>query len=335
MQETWRAQFGAVRFVGAVCHQIDAKFALWCFDGAIHFTFRHVEPFGVKLEVVDQRFHRGLHLRPLWRRHLTAGKDIALPLGRAQLFYGLFDDFQGLAHLFHANEIAVIAIAVLANRDFEVELVVTLVWLRPAQVPSEARAAHHDTGKAPIEDVVFINHTNVSITLFEYTVFGQQPVNVGNHGWEFVSPDVDIVDQIAGQVLMHTTGSEVRRVQTRAAGPFVKHHELFALFKAPQRWGQRPHIHRLRRDVQKVVQDATDLGIKHPDQRRAAWYLNTGQLFARLTPRMLLVHRRNVIKPVEIRQVLQIRPAFHQLLGATVQQADMRITTLYNLAVQF
>ena len=49
---------------------------------------------------------------------------------------------------------------------------------------------------------------------------------------------------------------------------------------------------------------------------------------------MLLVHRRHVIEPVEIRQVLQVGPAFHQLFGAAMQQADMRVAPLDDLAVQ-
>ena len=49
---------------------------------------------------------------------------------------------------------------------------------------------------------------------------------------------------------------------------------------------------------------------------------------------MLLVHRRHVVEPVEIRQVLQVGAALHQLLGAAVQQADVRVAALDDLAVE-
>ncbi len=49
---------------------------------------------------------------------------------------------------------------------------------------------------------------------------------------------------------------------------------------------------------------------------------------------MLLVHRRHVIEPVEIGQRLQIGLVLDQLLGAAVQQADMRIDALDNLAIK-
>ena len=49
---------------------------------------------------------------------------------------------------------------------------------------------------------------------------------------------------------------------------------------------------------------------------------------------MLLVHRRHVIKPVEIRDRLQIGLVLDQLFGAAVKQADMRIDARDDLAVE-
>ncbi len=147
-------------------------------------------------------------------------------------------------------------------------------------------------------------------------------------------PRLNIVDQRIRQVLMNTTGAEIGRMQARTTGPLVKDHQLFALFKAPQRRGQRANVHRLRGYVEQVVQNPAYFGIEHPDQRRTTRYFHAGQLFDGQTPGMFLVHRRHIVEAVEIRQILQIRPALHQLFGAAVQQADMRITTLNDFAVQ-
>ena len=49
---------------------------------------------------------------------------------------------------------------------------------------------------------------------------------------------------------------------------------------------------------------------------------------------MLLVHRRNVIEAVQIRQRLQIGLMLHKLFRAAEQEANMRINALYNLAFQ-
>src|SRR5262249_20985510 len=50
---------------------------------------------------------------------------------------------------------------------------------------------------------------------------------------------------------------------------------------------------------------------------------------------MLLVHRGDIVEPVEIRDRLQIGLGFDQLLGAAMQQPDMRIDALHHLAVEF
>ena len=49
---------------------------------------------------------------------------------------------------------------------------------------------------------------------------------------------------------------------------------------------------------------------------------------------MLLVHRRDVVEPVEIADGLQVGLVLDQLLGAAVQQADVRIDALHHLAVE-
>ena len=151
---------------------------------------------------------------------------------------------------------------------------------------------------------------------------------------EFLRPLFDIVDQRGRQVLVHTTGAEIGGVQARSAGAFVEHHQLFALFKAPKRRGQGANVHSLGGDVQQVVQDPADFRIEDTDQACPARNRRVGQLFNRKTPGMFLVHRRHIIQPVEIWQILQIGPAFHQLFSAAMEQADMGVAAFDNLAVK-
>ena len=49
---------------------------------------------------------------------------------------------------------------------------------------------------------------------------------------------------------------------------------------------------------------------------------------------MFLIHRRDIIEPVEIRHCLQIGFGLDQFLGATMKQADMRIDTLDDFAIK-
>src|SRR5262249_48550127 len=77
-----------------------------------------------------------------------------------------------------------------------------------------------------------------------------------------------------------------------------------------------------------------DLGIHHAEELRAFGDVDSQELLGCQRERMLLVHRRDVVEPVEIRQRLQIGLILDQLLGSAVQQADVRIDTLYDLAVE-
>ena len=51
---------------------------------------------------------------------------------------------------------------------------------------------------------------------------------------------------------MHAAGTKVIGVQPAARDALVEHHQLFALFKPPQRRGERADVHRLRRHVEQM-----------------------------------------------------------------------------------
>ncbi len=61
--------------------------------------------------------------------------------------------------------------------------------------------------------------------------------------------------------------------------------------------------------------------------------LDAEQLLDRQREGVLLAHRRDVIEPVEIRHGLKEGLVLDQLLGAAMQEADMRIGALDHLAV--
>ena len=67
----------------------------------------------------------------------------------------------------------------------------------------------------------------------------------------------------------------------------------------------------------------------------AARHLDAEQLLDGEAEGVLLVHRRDIVEPIEIGHVLEVGARLHQLLGAAMQQADMRIDALDDLAVEF
>ncbi|MDT4864965.1 hypothetical protein D3C80_275060 [compost metagenome] len=124
-------------------------------------------------------------------------------------------------------------------------------------------------------------------------------------------------------------------MHTCAASALVEHHQLFAFLKAPERRRQRTNVHGLRSHVQNMVQNTTNFREKNTDQLTTLRHCNAKQTLDSDRIGVFLIHRRHVVEAVEIRQGLKIGLRFHQLLGAAMQQTDMRIDAFYDLAVKF
>jgi len=118
VRERRRANLAFVRPVGAVGHQIDPRLTLGRLDGGINLASRNPVAFSVKLEVMNERLHRALHLGAA-RWHDLGVHEMRgpLPVRRAQLGDALLHDAYRLPHLFHADQIAVVTVAA---RDLKV-----------------------------------------------------------------------------------------------------------------------------------------------------------------------------------------------------------------------
>jgi hypothetical protein len=162
---------------------------------------------------------------------LTANRSPTF--GQAQLLQALFHNAHRLAHLLHADAVAVVIVAVLADRDVEIELGIAFVGLRSAQIPGGAGAAHHDTGKTPTPGVRELDHADIDVALLEDAVFRQQALDVVADLEERVAERPDVVEELRRQVLVHSSDSKIVRVHARARGALVKHHQLLALLEAP------------------------------------------------------------------------------------------------------
>src|ERR1700681_2372656 len=335
MRKAGRADLAFVGLVGAVGDQINAKLAFRRLDASVNFAGRNVEALGIKLEVMDQGLHRALHLATARRNDLVVlERHRTVAIRRAQLYNALFHDAHGLAHFFHADQIAVVTISVLAHRNIEIHLGVALVRLSLAQIPRRTGAADHHAGKSPFPGLLERNHPDVDVALLEDSVAGEQPVEIDDHAQKRIAPGLDVAYQFRRQVLVHAADPEIGRMHARAGRALVEYHQLFALFKTPQRWRQRADVHRLRGDVEKMREDAADLAVQDPDQLPAARRGNAEQLFRRKTERVFLIHRRDIVEPVEIRDRLQIGLVLDQFLGAAVKQADMRVDPRDHFAVE-
>ena len=145
---------------------------------------------------------------------------------------------------------------------------------------------------------------------------------------------MDVVEQGLRQILMDAAGAHIGGVHAAAAGALVEDHQILARLETPERRGERADVHGLRRDVQQVREDAADLAVEDADELAAPRHCDAEHALDRQREGVLLVHRRDVIEPVEIGHGLEIGLVLDQLLGAAMQQADMRIDALDDFAVQ-
>ena len=150
---------------------------------------------------------------------------------------------------------------------------------------------------------------------------------------ELLRPLPDVVGEPGRHVEADAAGPEVVHVQARAADPLAELHQDFALLEAPQHRRHRADVHGEGADGEDVVEDAADLGVQHADVLAAQRRLDAQQLLDGQREGVLLVLRRHVVEPVEVGHRLQIGLVLDQLLGAAMQQADVRIGALDGLAV--
>src|ERR1700731_3353422 len=81
-------------------------------------------------------------------------------------------------------------------------------------------------------------------------------------------------------------------------------------------------------------EQAPDLAIEDADELPAPGHRDAEQLLGCQTERVFLVHRRDLIEPVEEEQRLQGDLVLDQLLRPAVQKRDMRVDALDDLTVE-
>jgi hypothetical protein len=121
--------------------------------------------------VVDERLHRGGQLVARRQRDLAVVGDVGA-LG--QPVERLLDDLHRLVHLGHADRVAVVVVALGADGDLEVEVLVRAVRLGLAQVPRDAGGAQQRAGDAELEQPLLGHDAQVAQALQDDLVAVEQ-----------------------------------------------------------------------------------------------------------------------------------------------------------------
>src|SRR5690606_38510921 len=121
-----------------------------------------------------------------------------------QPFHALLDDAGGLPHLGHADQVAVVAVAVDADRDVELDLGVLRVRLLLAQVPGHARTTQHRAGHAPGQRLLGRDHADADGALLPDAVVGEQGLVLVDAVRELLRKDPQVVQHRTFACLVET-----------------------------------------------------------------------------------------------------------------------------------
>ena len=119
------------------------------------------------------------------------------------------NDPQTLPKLLHPAQIAIIAVAIDADRDVEFDLVIGIVGLGLADVPGDARAAEHDAREGVVECVGGTHDADAFRAPDPDPVVGEELFGLVNAVAELGRPLVDVVEEAEREVLRDTAGADI------------------------------------------------------------------------------------------------------------------------------
>jgi hypothetical protein len=91
-----------------------------------------------------------------------------------QPLHALLDNAVGLAHFFDSDQITVVAIAIDANRNVKIHLIINIIRLLLPQIPGKTRTAQHRPGETQLQGSFWSHHANADRPLFPNPIVGQQ-----------------------------------------------------------------------------------------------------------------------------------------------------------------
>lgn len=154
----------------------------------------------------------------------------------------------------------VVAVALGADRDVEVDQVVRVVRLPLAQVPLDAGAAEHDAAEAVVERVLGGDDAHVDRAVQPDAVVGQQVLRLVQALAEAAREVVNVVEQAQREVERDAARADVGGVHARSGDALVELHQLLALLEQPEERSHRAHVEGVRSDGHYMVQNPSDLG---------------------------------------------------------------------------
>ena len=205
--------------LGTIADDIDTHLALGGLDSRVGVAGRNGVALGVEQEVVDEGLHVLLHGGARGRGDLVV---LDADGAGGHLVEALVDDAERLAELLHAAQVAVVAVAVDADGNVELDLVVGVVRLALADVPRHTGTAEHDACEGQVQSVGGRDHADAAQTVDPDTVVRKHLLGLVDAVAELSGPLVNIIEQAEREILVDTSGADVGGVETGTRDSLVE-----------------------------------------------------------------------------------------------------------------
>ena len=280
--------------------------------------------------MVDERFHRLIDADARRRGDLLVLHPV---ITRRHLVENLFDDAHRLADLVEADRVAVVAVAVRADDDIEIDLVVGEVGLIAAKVPGVAGRSKDRTGGRQGECLIGVQRADALQAFTPDRLPGHEDVVLLEARRQQFKQRLDLTLPAIGKIGGDTTGADVVVVHPQARDLFEEAEDFFALTPAVDHHRHGTEIHAVRGHEQQVRADAVELAHQHADPHRTLRDLDVEELLGGEAERQFGEERRGVVHAGDVGAPLQEGQLLCLLLHTGVQVAHDRLGTNDGLAL--
>jgi hypothetical protein len=307
IDEGRRADAHAIRLLGAIADDVVAENALGRFNRVIDFA----------------------------RGRFDDLADFAEDWPFGNIFDGLEADEPGLAHLFHADHVTVVGVAVGACRDLELIAVVGGVGLGFAKVPFHPAGAEDRTRCAEGDAIGGAEHADIARAADPDAVAGEQ-VNVFlNMALEILAEAFDVFFEAVIGLVLQTANAKGMRGETGATILFEDFENFFALAETVEERSERANIQSMSAEPNQVAGNALEFGENGANYFCASWSFGIEQFFDCFTVAEAVADCGDIVHAIDIGRKLLIGPILGDFFDAAMEIADHALGAADALAIEF
>ena len=234
-------------------------------------------------------------------------------------------DPHALAHLFHADEITIIAVTDRTRRDVELQIRVAKIRRGLAQVVLHAAGAQVRTAQAVINRHLLRDDADVARAVHPDAVAREQGFRFVDVHDDFLQKLPDLIHPARRQIARHAADARVAGGKARTRQRLEQIVELLAFRERVHEHGQRADIHREAAHAQQMRRDAGEFAAHDADvlAARRQRLVDAHQLLDGERVSDVAGERREVIQSIRVRDELGVSHVLRDLLVTAMEVADV------------